>query len=42
MLVSALLRELVASSGVFTLEAQEPATFKGLDGEHVTCAVGWA
>jgi class 3 adenylate cyclase len=41
-LVSALLRELVASSGEFTLEARPPAALKGLDGEHVTYAVGWA
>ena len=40
-LVSALMHELVASSGEFTLEAREPATFKGLEGEHVTYAVGW-
>ncbi len=41
-LVSALLRELVASSGEFTLEARPPAALKGLGGEHVTYAVGWA
>ena len=41
-LVSALLRELVASSGEFTLDARAPAALKGLDGEHVTYAVGWA
>ncbi len=41
-LVSSLLRELVASSGEFTLDAREPVTLKGLDGEHVTYAVGWA
>ena len=40
-LVSALMRELVASSGEFTLEARPPAVLKGLDGEHVTYAVGW-
>ncbi len=41
-LVSALMRELVASSGEFTLEARPPAALKGLEGEHVTYAVGWA
>jgi class 3 adenylate cyclase len=41
-LVSALLRELVASSGEFTLDARPPAALKGLDGEHVTYAVEWA
>jgi class 3 adenylate cyclase len=41
-LVSALLRELVASSGEFELEAREPMALKGLDGEHVLHAVGWA
>jgi class 3 adenylate cyclase len=41
-LVSALLRELVASSGEFTLEARPPATLKGLDGEHVTYTLAWA
>ena len=41
-LVSALLRELVASSGEFTLEARPPVVLKGLDGEHVTYAVRWA
>ncbi len=41
-LVSALLRELVAASGEFTLEAREPVALKGLDGEHVTYAVRWA
>ncbi len=41
-LVSALLRELVASSGEFTLEARPPVALKGLDGEHVTYSVGWA
>ncbi len=41
-LVSSLLRELVASSGEFALEAREPVALKGLDGEHVTYAVGWA
>ena len=35
-LVSALLHELVASSGEFTLEARPPAVLRGLDGEHVT------
>ena len=41
-LVSALMHELVASSGEFTLEARPPAVLKCLDGEHVTYAVGWA
>jgi class 3 adenylate cyclase len=41
-LISALLRELVASSGEFTLDARPPAALKGLAGEHVTYAVGWA
>jgi class 3 adenylate cyclase len=40
-LVSALLRELVASSGEFTLEARPSAALKGLEGEHVTYAAGW-
>ncbi len=40
-LVSSLLRELVASSGEFELAAREPVALKGLDGEHVTYAVGW-
>ncbi len=40
-LVSSLLRELVASSGEFALEARAPVALKGLDGEHVTYAVGW-
>ena len=41
-LVSSLLRDLVASSGEFELTAREPVALKGLDGEHVTYAVGWA
>ena len=41
-LVSSLLRELVASSGEFELTAREPVALKGLEGEHVTYAVGWA
>ncbi len=41
-LVSSLLRELVAASGEFTLEAREPVALKGLDGEHVLHVVGWA
>ena len=41
-LVSPLLHDLVASSGEFELTAREPVALKGLDGEHVTYAVGWA
>ena len=41
-LLSSLLHELVASSGEFTLDARPAAALKGLDGEHVTYAVGWA
>ena len=40
-LVSALLHELVASSGEFALEQRPAVALKGLDGEHVTYAVGW-
>ena len=40
-LVSSLLRDLVASSGEFELTAREPVALKGLDGEHVTYAVAW-
>ena len=42
MLISALLRELVAASGEFALEARAPVALKGLDGDHVTYAVWWA
>ena len=41
-LISSLLHELVASSGEFALAAREPVALKGLDGEYVTYAVGWA
>jgi class 3 adenylate cyclase len=41
-LVSSLLRDLVASSGEFELTVREPVALKGLDGEHVTYAVAWA
>jgi class 3 adenylate cyclase len=41
-LVSALLRDLVAASGEFELSARDPIVLKGLDGEHVTYAVAWA
>lgn len=40
-LVSALLRELVAASGEFELEARAAVELKGLGGEHVTYGVGW-
>jgi class 3 adenylate cyclase/Cdc6-like AAA superfamily ATPase len=40
-LVSSLLRDLVASSGEFELTAREPVALKGLEGEHVTYVVGW-
>ena len=39
-LVSPLLRDLVASSGEFELTAREPVALKGLDGEYVTYMVG--
>jgi class 3 adenylate cyclase len=41
-LVSSLLHALVASSGEFALEARRPVALKGLEGEHVLHAVGWA
>jgi len=31
----------MVSSGEFELSAREPVVLKGLDGEHVTYAVGW-
>lgn len=41
-LASTLLRELVASSGEFILDARPPVVLEGLDGEHVLYAVLWA
>ena len=41
-LVASLLSGLVASSRGFALEPREPVALKGLEGEHVTYAVGWA
>lgn len=40
-LTSALLQELVASSGEFVLEARPASELKGLAGEHVTYGVAW-
>ncbi len=39
--VASLLHELLGPSGKFAFEAREPVALKGLDGEHVTYAVGW-
>ena len=41
-LVSSLLRELIEPSGEFAFASREPVAFKGLDGEHLSYAVGWA
>lgn len=41
-LVSDLLRQLVEASDEFAFESREPMALKGLDGEHVLHAVGWA
>ena len=40
-LVSALLRELVAASREFALEPRPPVALKGLPGEHVVYRVAW-
>lgn len=40
-LVSGLLRELVASSGEFAFEARAPVALKGLAGDHTLHALLW-
>jgi class 3 adenylate cyclase len=41
-LVSSLLRDIIAPSGQFTLEEREPVTLKGLDGLHTSYALNWS